>query len=110
MSGHLPDWRGAVEFTPGGGPAVTVLQDASELKTVLVALDAGQNLPPHPGPAACFHILEGSGAVGVDDDEIAVAAGSTVVVPSGTRRSVRARTPLVFLGNLGDPGSEKPSA
>lgn len=108
MSGHLPDWRGAVEFTPGG-PAVTVLQDASELKTVLVALSAGQSLPPHPGPAACFHILEGSGTVMVDDDEVAVSAGATVVVRSGARRSVRAITPLVFLGNLGDPGSEEPA-
>lgn len=106
MSDHLPDWRAAVAFTPSG-PAVTVLQDTSELKTVLVALDAGQSLPPHPGPAACFHILDGSGAVVVDDDEVAVSAGATVVVRSGARRSVRARTPLVFLGNLGDPRSEE---
>jgi quercetin dioxygenase-like cupin family protein len=109
MSGHWPDWRAAVEFTPDG-PAVTVLQESTELKTVLVALDAGQSLPPHPGPAACFHILDGSGSVLVDDDEVAVSAGATVVVPSGARRSVRARTPLVFLGNLGDPGSEESPA
>lgn len=108
MSGHLTDWRAAVEFS-SGGPAVTVLQESSELKTVLVALDAGQSLPPHPGPAACFHILDGTGAVLVDGEEVAVAAGATVVVPSGARRSVRARTPLVFLGNLGDPGSEEPA-
>ena len=106
MNNVWPDWRDAVEFTRGR-PGITVLHESTEMKTVLVALGAGQRLPAHPGPAACFHILRGTGAVLVDDDEIAVAAGATVIAPTGSRRSVRADTPLVFLGNLGDPGSER---
>lgn len=42
----------------------------------------------------------------VDADEIAVSAGCTVIAPRGSRRGVRADTPMVFLGTLGDPGSE----
>jgi quercetin dioxygenase-like cupin family protein len=101
----LADWRGAVTFS-GDGPGVTVLQQSDELKVVLVGLEPGQQLPVHPGPAASFHILDGTGTVVVDDDELAVSAGATVLVPPGARRVVRASTRLAFLGNLGDPASE----
>lgn len=99
------DWRGTVRFS-ADGPHVTVLHESAELKVVLVGLDAGQALPVHPGPAASFHILDGTGVVVVDDDEIAVSAGATVVAPTGARRAVRAGSALAFLGNLGDPGAE----
>lgn len=108
MSGAMlrwPDWRGAVTFAPDA-PSVTVLHESTDLKVVLVALNAGQQLPSHPGPAACFHILDGSGTVLVDDEQIAAPAGCTVIAPPGSRRSVRADTALVFLGNLGNPGAE----
>lgn len=99
------DWHGVVA-PQDAGPDVRVLQESDELKVVLVALAAGQALPDHPGPAASFHILSGSGAVVVDGTAHPVTAGATVVVTSGSRRSVRADSPLVFLGNLGDPASE----
>lgn len=100
-----PDWR-AVAHVHDDGPDVTLLHESPELKVVLVALAAGQGLPEHPGPAACFHILDGQGVVLVDGEQVPVSAGATVVVPTGAVRAVRASTPLVFLGNLGDPGSE----
>ncbi len=103
--GVWPDWRGTVEFSDDG-PGVTVLHESAELKVVLVGLGAGQALPVHPGPAASFHILDGKGVVVVDDEEIAVSAGATVVAPTGSRRAVRANSAVVFLGNLGDPASE----
>ena len=83
-----------------------MLHKSSELKTVLVALGAGQALPDHPGPAACFHILDGSGTVVVDGEETPVSAGATVIVPTGATRGVRTTSKIVFLGNLGDPDSE----
>lgn len=101
----LTDWRATAQFR-ADGPGVTLLHESAELKVVLVALQAGQALPVHPGPAASFHILDGDGVVVLDDEQIAVSAGATVVVPSGARRAVRAVTPVVFLGNLGDPASE----
>jgi uncharacterized protein (DUF2249 family) len=100
-----PDWRSTAQFS-ADGPGVTVLHESAELKVVLVALEAGQALPVHPGPAASFHFLDGHGVMVVDDDEIAVSAGATVVAPTGARRAVRAKSALVFLGNLGDPASE----
>lgn len=99
------DWHEVVAHQEAG-PDVALLHEAGDLKVVLVALNAGQALPPHPGPSACFHILSGTGAVVVDGAEHPVEAGATVIARAGTHRSVRATTPLVFMGNLGDPGSE----
>lgn len=99
------DWR-VLAAPTAEGPNVRVLHESSELKTVLVALGAGQDLPEHRGPAACFHILDGEGTVLVDGEELAVSAGATVVVPPGATRGVRTGSAIVFLGNLGDPGSE----
>lgn len=101
----LSDWRAAAEYSPDG-PGIRVLHESTDLKVVLVALSPGQALPEHPGPAACFHVLDGTGMLIVDDEAIAVSAGSTAIAPSGSRRAVRATTALVFLGNLGDPASE----
>lgn len=106
ISTAWPDWRAAVTFAENG-PGVVLLHESSELKVVLVGLEPGQALPPHPGPSACFQILDGQGVVAVDEDEVDVGAGAIVVAPSGSWRSVRAGSSrLVFLGNLGDPGSE----
>jgi quercetin dioxygenase-like cupin family protein len=99
------DWRQVVA-SQHVGPDVTVLHESAQLKVVLVGLAPGQALPPHPGPAASFHVLSGTGAVVVDGVEHAVSAGATVIVAPGAQRSVRAATSLVFLGNLSDPASE----
>ncbi|HEY5335984.1 MAG TPA: cupin domain-containing protein [Mycobacteriales bacterium] len=100
-----PDWR-ALAHVRDDRPDVNLLHESAELKVVLVALAAGQSLPEHAGPAACFHILDGQGVIVVGDDHVPVSAGATVVVPTGLVRAVHASTSLVFLGNLGNPASE----
>ena len=100
-----PDWRTTVTFSEDG-PGVTLLHESPELKVVLVGLGVGQALPVHPGPSASFHFLDGEGVMVVGTEEVEVAAGATVVVPTGVSRGVRATSRLVFLGSLGDPASE----
>jgi quercetin dioxygenase-like cupin family protein len=100
-----PDWSAGAQPSPER-PGVSVLHESDELKVVLVTLNPGQALPPHPGPAASFHFLAGDGVMVVDEEEAAVGPGSTAIAPPGSRRSVRAVSRVVFLGNLGDPGSE----
>lgn len=102
---YWPDWRQAAE-PAADGPSVKYLHESPELKVVLVTLAAGQALPPHPGPAASFHFLDGEGVMVVDGEEQAVSAGATAIATTGSVRSVRATGRLVFLGNLGDPASE----
>lgn len=100
-----PDWRDTVVFSENG-PGVTTLHASTELKVVLVGLNVGQALPTHDGPAALFHILSGAGVMVVGAEEVDVAAGATVVVPTGAARGVRATATMAFLASLGDPGSE----
>lgn len=100
-----PDWHDALQAA-GAGPGINYLHESPELKVVLVTLGPGQALPPHPGPSACFHVLDGEGVMVVDGEEQPVSAGATAVAPTGSVRSVRATGHLVFLGNLGDPAAE----
>lgn len=100
----VADWH-SLAHAQDDGPNISLLHESPELRVLLVALAAGQGLPEHPGPATCFHFLDGEGEVVVDGQAVAVAAGATMIVPSGAYRSVRTDSGLVFLGNLGDPAS-----
>jgi quercetin dioxygenase-like cupin family protein len=103
-------WQETVRYS-SDGPGVTLLHQSGALKVVLVGLEPGQMLPPHPGPPASFTFLDGAGTMLIGDDEVAVTAGSVAVVPDGQIRSVRADSErLTFIGSLGDPASENPPA
>lgn len=93
----FPDFRGCVQYSPAG-PKPQVWLETAALKAVLVGLEPGQSLPPHPGPAGVYHVLEGTGWMTVGQDRCAVAVGATVVVPDGVRRGIQAETRLAFLG------------
>lgn len=98
-----PDWQDAVQYSPDG-PGVTLLHRSEEIKVLLVGLEPGQALPPHPGPAASFSFLGGRGVMLIGDEEVEVAAGALAVVPAGQIRSIRTTTErLAFMGTLGDP-------
>ena len=92
-----PDWQEIITFS-ADGPQPQKLLETETLTTVLVGLEAGQKLPPHPAPAATYHFLAGSGWMIVEGERLAVQPGATVVVPAGATRGVEAETRLAFLG------------
>lgn len=92
-----PDWRERVVFA-AGGPQPQKLLETATFRAVLVGLEAGQKIPPHPALASTYHVLEGTGWMIVDGERFALQPGATVVVPDGTVRGVEAETRLVFLG------------
>lgn len=102
----MPYWstgNDAVQFN-ADGPGITLLHKSERLKVLLVGLEPGQGLPEHPGPAASFSFLHGSGIMMIGDDEVEVSAGGVAVLAEGENRSIRATTErLVFMGTLGDP-------
>ncbi|MBP6178510.1 MAG: cupin domain-containing protein [Anaerolineales bacterium] len=84
------------------GPKPQFLLDTPKFKALVVGLEAGGQIPVHPGEAAMYHFLEGEGLMMVDDEAFAIKPGATVVVPSGARRGMNAKTRVVFLGSKGE--------
>lgn len=84
------------------GPKPQFLIDTPQFKALVVGLEAGGQIPVHPGEAAMYHFLEGEGLMTVDDEAFAIKPGVTVVVPSGAKRGMNAKTRVVFLGSKGE--------
>ncbi len=83
------------------GPRPQFLIDTPQFKALVVGLEAGQQLPPHPAEASVFHFLEGEGSMTVNDETFAFTAGATVIMPGGAKRGVSAKTRVIFLATKG---------
>ena len=94
-----PKWKDTVVYA-SEGPGHRELMVTDTLRTVLVGLEAGQQIPPHAASAGAYHFLKGSGWMTVDGVRLAVEPGATVVVPNGSSRGVSAETRLAFLGAM----------
>lgn len=80
--------RAAANLVPGAGRVLT---------QTLLALTAGSVLADHTAPgSATLHVLEGSGVLTVDDDELELVAGQWVPIPAAVH-GVRATEDLVCL-------------
>ncbi len=84
------------------GPKPQFLIDTPKFKALVVGLEAGGQIPAHPGEAAMYHFLEGAGLMTVGDESFEIKPGVTVVVPSGVKRGMNAKTRVVFLGSKGE--------
>jgi mannose-6-phosphate isomerase-like protein (cupin superfamily) len=83
------------------GPQPQFLVDTPEFKTVVVGLEAGQQIPLHPDVAAVYYFLEGSGLMTVGDETFAIQPGVTILTPAGAMRGMNAKTRIIFLGAKG---------
>ncbi|MBI5029532.1 MAG: cupin domain-containing protein [Chloroflexi bacterium] len=93
----ISNWRDHVIFS-ANGPQPFVLVENERIKSVLVGLEPGQKLPPHPAPDGVYQFLEGTGWMMVDDERLRVQPGAVVVVPDGAKRGIEAETRLAFIG------------
>ena len=84
------------------GPKPQFLIDTPNFKALVVGLEAGGQIPAHPGEVAMYHFLEGTGVMTVGDEAFEIKPGVTVVVPSGVKRGMNAKTRVVFLGSKGE--------
>ena len=84
------------------GPKPQFLIDTPKFKVLVVGLEAGGQIPAHPGEAAMYHFLEGTGLMTVGDEVFEIKPGVTVVVPGGVKRGMNAKTRVVFLGSKGE--------
>lgn len=84
------------------GPKPQFLIDTPQFKALVVGLEAGGQIPVHPGETAMYYSLEGAGLMTVGDEAFEIKPGVTVVVPSGVKRGMNAKTRVVFLGSKGE--------
>ena len=98
---YFTDIKSKAVFSNEGAKPQFLLNTES-FKVLVVGLEAGQQLPKHPGEAAMYHFLEGEGLMTVDDETFGIKPGVTVVVPSGAKRGMNAKTRVVFLGAKGE--------
>lgn len=98
---YFPEPKSKAIFA-ADGPKPQFLIQTPQFKALVVGLEAGQQIPVHPGEAAMYHFLEGEGLMTVDEETFAVKPGVTVIAPSGAKRGMNARTRVVFLGAKGE--------
>ena len=83
------------------GPKPQFLIDTPVFKSLVVGLEAGQQIPIHPGEAAMYHFLEGTGLMTVGEKTYAIKPGVTIIAPAGVARGMNAKTRVIFLGAKG---------
>ena len=84
------------------GPKPQFLMDTPGFKVLVVGLEAGQQIPLHPGEAAMYHFLEGIGLMTVGEETFAIQPGVTIIAPAGASRGMNAKTRVIFLGAKGE--------
>jgi len=83
------------------GPKPQFLFDTPGFKTLVVGLEPGQQIPLHPGEAAMYHFLEGTGLMTVGEETFAIQPGTTIIASAGAVRGMNAKTRVIFLGAKG---------
>lgn len=97
---YFPDTQAKAVFS-AEGPRPQFLIDTPQFKALVVGLEAGQQIPLHPGEAAMYHFLSGEGLMTVGEETFAIKPGVTVIAPAGAPRGMNARTRVIFLGSKG---------
>ena len=88
----------AAEFSPTG-PVKKDLMKTAGSNIVLVCLDAGQVIPPHPEPyAVVFVVLQGEGIITSGTSENPVRPLHLVSVKKDENRGIRCDQRMVLLG------------
>ncbi len=88
----------AARFSPDG-PVKTDIAQTAGSNIVLVCLEQGQLIPPHPEPyAVVFVVLEGEGVITSGPQEHPVTPLHLVAVGKDEDRGIRCTQRMVILG------------
>jgi quercetin dioxygenase-like cupin family protein len=95
---YLPDLAGLLpDFQPEGIISRTVYTD-EQVKAVLFAFDAGQELSEHTASTpATIHILRGEARLTLGDDAHEAGEGAWAHMPARLPHSLLAKTPVIML-------------
>jgi quercetin dioxygenase-like cupin family protein len=106
MAIYLNSYRDSASFRAEKFNPV-MLAGSAHMKAVLTCLEPGQFIPVHrPGVDMLLIVLEGEGRVIAGDREESAQPGTTMFVPAGEARGLRADTGLVALHVVSPPPTE----
>jgi len=92
------DLVSAAEFSPEG-PVKKDLMKTAGSNIVIVGLETGQAIPPHPEPyAVVFVVLQGEGVITAGETEHPVKIHHLVSVKKDENRGIRCDRKMVLLG------------
>lgn len=94
---HIADLAREVEI-PRDAILTRTLYADEQVKVVLFAFDAGQELSEHTASTpAILHFLQGEARLTLGEDSMEARAGAWVHMPAQLPHSIQARTPVVML-------------
>jgi quercetin dioxygenase-like cupin family protein len=94
---HIADLAREVEI-PRDAILTRTLYVDEQVKVVLFAFDAGQELSEHTASTpAILHFLQGEARLTLGEDSMEARAGAWVHMPAQLPHSIQARTPVVML-------------
>lgn len=92
------DVQGLIEYDEPA-PVKKDLFKTEWYNVVLVCLEAGQEIPPHPEPyAVLFVVLDGEGTITVGTERYEVKPNHLIFSPQGGVRGIAPRTRMSILG------------
>ena len=94
---YYDDSRAQAVFAEAG-PQPRFLIDSERFRVVVVGLEPGQEIPAHADGLAMYHVLEGKGAIQIDEEPYRLAPGVTAIAPAGAARGIVAASRLILLG------------
>ena len=75
------------------------LLKTTSFNVVLICLEAGQEIPPHPEQyAVCFYVIAGRGAFTVGDKQFELAIGEMIFAQANEVRGIQSKEKLTLLG------------
>jgi len=93
---HVPDL--AAQEIPADGILSRTIHNDDQVKVVLFAFSAGQELSEHTASMpAVLQMIKGQAQVTLGDDVLDANAGFWVHMPAQLRHRIQAKTPLVLL-------------
>lgn len=98
---YFPNTKRQAVFA-ADGPKPHFLIETPQFKALVAGLEAGQQIPLHPGEAAMYHFLEGEGLMTVGEETFAIRPGVTIIAPANAPRGMNAKTRIVFIGSKGE--------
>lgn len=106
MAVVFTSYRDAVSFHPEKFNPV-VVGASTRMKAVLTCLEAGQFIPVHiPKVDMLLTVLEGEGRLVAGDREEAARPGTTIFVPAGEARGLKADSRIVALHVVSPPPAD----